>query len=158
MKKDSKENKVYEIIKNKETIVGDWMPGKDVVWDENGEFVKYDDMMVRIVKERWKAYWQGVVMSFAVVMLVFLFAGCHANKQKRCPTPIEYYRCGDYLQQSYLDKTKMLVKDKNGRVKGYYQRSLLDHSKLLFKTKDGKVVGGYQVNRLDSTQNNWVRP
>jgi len=140
------------------TIAHDYVFGEDVVWDANGEFVKYEDFSRLVSYERWKAFWEGVVMTAICFLIAMFIGGCvPTQKSWRAGDPTTVTG-GDYLQKSYLDKTKLLLKNKDGEVKGYYQRSLLDHSKLLFKKPDGTVVGAQKVDRLNSTKTIWVRP
>jgi hypothetical protein len=68
----------------------------------------------------------------------------------RPPAISEQLEDGDYLQKSYIDNTKVLIKDKGGNVKGYLQRSYLDHQKMLIFDKDGSVKGYLQQDLLDS--------
>lgn len=57
---------------------------------------------------------------------------------------------GDYFQKSYLDKRKILIKDKNDNIKGYLQSSYMDHQKMLIFDKDGKVKGYLKRDPMDS--------
>jgi hypothetical protein len=49
----------------------------------------------------------------------------------RPPVISEKLEDGDYLQKSYINNRKVLIKDKGGNVKGYLQRSYLDRRKTL---------------------------
>jgi len=75
----------------------------------------------------------------------------------RPPVISEQLEDGDYLQKSYIDNRKVLIKDKGGNVKGYLQRSYMDHQKMLVIDKDGSVQGYLQRDLMDSSKLRFIK-
>ena len=64
----------------------------------------------------------GVIVG--VMTALFISIPVSVYSMSSClPVIPERLEDGDYLQESYLDNRKILIKDKKGEVKGYLQRS-----------------------------------
>jgi hypothetical protein len=93
-------------------------------------------------------------------ILVFLFVCIPvpvdgmSSRTRMIPEQLED---GDYMQKSYIDNKKVLIKDKNGNVKGYLQRSFIDHRKMLIYDKGGKVKGYLQPDLMDSRKLRFIK-
>ena len=75
----------------------------------------------------------------------------------RPPVVSEQLENGDYLQKSYIDDRKVLIKDKGGTVKGYLQRSYMDSRKTVVYDKDGNVKGYLQQDLMDSRKLKFIK-
>jgi hypothetical protein len=89
--------------------------------------------------------------SLGIVTILFVSIPVAVNgMSSRPPVITKQLEDRDYLQESYIDSRKILVKDKKGDVKGYLQRSYIDQRKMLIFDKDGKVKGYLQRDLMDS--------
>jgi len=110
---------------------------------------KYEDA-------RWQMLWRSVQvlmlgMIFLISAVLFISIPVSVNGMSSRPSLIpEQLEDGDYFQRSYLDKRKILIKDKNDNIKGYLQKSYMDHQKMLIFDKDGKVKGYLKRDPMDS--------
>jgi hypothetical protein len=93
----------------------------------------------------------GVIVGIMAVLFISIPVSVY-SMSSRPPVIPERLEDGDYLQESYLDNRKILIKDKKGDVKGYLQRSYIDQRKMLIFDKDGKVKGYLQPDLLDSSK------
>jgi hypothetical protein len=75
----------------------------------------------------------------------------------RPPAISEKLEDGDYLQKSYIDSRKVLIKDKGGNVKGYLQRSYMDSRKTVLYDKNGNVKGYLQRDLMDSGKLRFIK-
>jgi hypothetical protein len=91
-----------------------------------------------------------VVLRVIVAVLLISIPVNADCMSARPPVISEYLEDGDYLQKSYIDDRKVLIKDKGGHVKGYLRRSYMDHQKMLIFDKDGSVKGYLKQDLLDS--------
>ena len=94
--------------------------------------------------------------GIASVMLISIPITAYAMSA-RPPAISEQLEDGDYLQKSYIDNRKVLIKDKGGNVKGYLQRSYLDRTKTLVFDKDGNVKGYLQRDLMDSRKLKFIK-
>jgi len=91
----------------------------------------------------------GVILGIVTILFISLPVSVN-GMSSRPPVIPEQLEDGDYFQKSYLDKRKILIKDKNDNVKGYLRRSYMDHQKMLIFDKDGKVKGYLKRDPMDS--------
>jgi len=98
----------------------------------------------------------GVIVGIMAVLFISIPVFVY-SMSSRPPVIPEWLEDGDYLQESYLDNSKILVKDKKSNVKGYLQRSYIDQRKMLIFDKDGKVKGYLQPDLLDSSKLKFVK-
>ena len=98
----------------------------------------------------------GVIVGVMAVLFISIPVSVY-SMSSRPPVIPERLEDGDYLQQSYLDNRKILIKDKKSNVKGYLQRSYIDQRKMLIFDKDGKVKGYLQRDLMDSRKLKFVK-
>jgi len=105
---------------------------------------------------RWQIRWRSVqalmlgMISLISAVLIISIPVPVNGMSSRPPLIPEELEDEDYFQKSYLDKSKILIKDKNNNVKGYLRRSYMDHQKMLIFDKDGKVKGYLKQDPMDS--------
>ena len=75
----------------------------------------------------------------------------------RPPAISEQLEDGDYLQKSYIDNRKVLIKDKGGNVKGYLQRSYIDSRKTVVYDTNDNVKGYLQQDLMDSRKLKFIK-
>jgi len=93
--------------------------------------------------------WVNVIAVIVTILIISIPVSLN-GMSSRPPVNPEQLEDGDYLQESYIDSRKILIKDKDDSVKGYLQRSYLDQRKMLIFDKDGKVKGYLQRDLMDS--------
>jgi hypothetical protein len=98
----------------------------------------------------------GVIVGIMAVLFISIPVSVY-SMSSRPPVIPEWLEDGDYLQESYLDNRKILIKDKKSNVKGYLQRSYIDQRKMLIFDKDGKVKGYLQRDPMDSRKLKFVK-
>ena len=98
----------------------------------------------------------GVIVGVMAVLFISIPVSVN-SMSSRPPVIPEQLEDGDYLQKSYLDNRKILIKDKKSNVKGYLQRSYMDRRKMLIFNKDGKVKGYLQRDLMDSRKLKFVK-
>ena len=98
----------------------------------------------------------GVIAVIVIALFISIPVSVN-GMSSRPPVIPERLEDGDYLQESYLDNRKILIKDKKGDVKGYLQRSYIDQRKMLIFDKDGKVKGYLKRDPMDSRKLKFVR-
>ena len=98
----------------------------------------------------------GMIVGIMTVLLISIPVSVN-GMSSRPPVNPEQLENGDYLQKSYLDNRKILIKDEKSNVKGYLQRSYIDQRKMLIFDKDGKVKGYLQRDLMDSSKLRFVK-
>jgi len=98
----------------------------------------------------------GVILGIITIQFISIPTSVN-GMSSRPPVIPEQLEDGDYLQKSYLDNRKTLVKDKKGNVKGYLQKSYIDRRKMLIFDKNGKVKGYLQHDPMDSRKLKFVK-
>jgi hypothetical protein len=101
-------------------------------------------------------YMIWMIAGIISVMLIGIPITAYAMSA-RPPAISEQLNDGDYLQKSYIDNRKVLIKDKGGNVKGYLQRSYMDRRKMLLYDKSGNVKGYLQQDLLDSRKLRFIK-
>jgi hypothetical protein len=56
----------------------------------------------------------------------------------------------DFLQKSAISKDRVLIRDKNFKIKGYLQPSVIDSRKTILYDTDGKPQGYFQKDVIDN--------
>ena len=105
-------------------------------------------------------YTRIFILCLIVLILAFAFVGIPLNAygmSARPPVIPEQLEDGDYLEKSYLDNKKILIKDKDNNVKGYLKNSYIDKRKMLIFDTDGKVKGYLQRDLMDSRKLRFVK-
>ena len=98
----------------------------------------------------------GVIVGVMTALFISIPVSVY-SMSSRPPVIPEQLEDGDYLQKSYLDNRKILIKDEKSNVKGYLQRSYIDQRKMLIFDKDGKVKGYLQRDLMDSSKLRFVK-
>ena len=120
------------------------------------KFFRYKDMRFDIGWRSIKNFIFGVVAGFTVLLLIGTPVSVTGMSSRPQVVP-EQLEDGDYLQKSYIDSRKILIKDKDDNVKGYLQRSYLDQRKMLIYDNDGKVKGYLQRDLMDSSKLRFIK-
>lgn len=95
----------------------------------------------------------GVILA-VLLTIIPVTADCMSA---RPPVISEQLEDGDYLQKSYIDNGKVLIKDKNDHVKGYLRKSYLDKQKILVFDKDDNVKGYLQRDLMDKSKIKFIK-
>ena len=114
-----------------------------------GKFFRYKDTRFDIRWRTIRTFIFRVISGIAVVLLISIPVSVN-GMSSRPPVIPEQLEDGDYLEKSYIDKRKILIKDKKGNSKGYLQRSYIDQRKMLIFDKNGKIKGYLQSDPMDS--------
>ena len=97
-----------------------------------------------------------MITGIISVLLIGIPVSAHAMSA-RPPAISEHLEDGDYLQKSYIDNRKVLIKDKGGTVKGYMQRSYIDRRKTVVYDKSGNVKGYLQRDLMDLSKIRFIK-
>ncbi len=102
-----------------------------------------------------RVFMLGVISWILAILIIGIPVSVDGMSARPSMTP-EQLEDGDYLQRSHIDNRKILIKDKDDKVKGYLQKSFMDQRKMLIFDKDGKIKGYLQRDLLDSRKLRFV--
>ena len=87
----------------------------------------------------------GVIIA---IFLISIPSTSHAMSA-RPPAVSEQIEADGYLQKSYIDSSKTLIHDKDGKVVGYAKKSYLDSRKTVVYDTNDNVKGYLQQDLMD---------